>query len=302
MLHLDRRGAVAELRIDNPPANALTDEMYVMLGELVTTLELDDAVRAVVITSAHPTIFVAGADIKAMARYDFRRGAVTRKIDLVHTTFLRLQRLSKPTIASIEGHALGGGCEMALALDFRFMARGAARIGLPEAGLGIIPGGGGTQRLPRLVGRAHAAQLLMLGERIDADRAQRIGLINAACEDGPATRRAAWELAQRLAQMPRSSIRLIKSALNDGYDGDLLRGLAIERGAAAEALGCEEAREGIAAFVEKRPARFHDCENEDESTTAGEERPEALGGGQGDDLGDERGDEQQGGADEERRA
>lgn len=263
MLHLDRRGPVAELTIDNPPANALTDELYARLGEIVTELELDDAVRAVVIVSANPSIFVAGADIKAMAQYDFRRGAVTRKIDLVHSTFLRLQRLSKPTIAAIEGHALGGGCEMALTLDFRFMARGRARIGLPEASLGIIPGGGGTQRLPRLVGRARAAELLMLAERIDADRAERIGLINAACDGSPATRAAAHDLAERLAQMPRSSVRLIKSCLNDGYDGDLVRGLAIERNAAAEALGCREAREGIAAFIEKRPARFHDAEQSD---------------------------------------
>lgn len=258
MLQIDRRGAVAELVIDNPPANALTDALYVRLGEAVTELELDDSVRAVVLASANPNIFVAGADIKAMARYDFRAGAVLRKIDLVHSTFLRVQRMSKPTLAAIEGHALGGGCELALALDFRFMARGRARIGLPEASLGIIPGGGGTQRLPRLIGRARAAELLMLGERIDADRAERIGLINAACEDGAATRAAAHEMAQRLAQMPSSSVRLIKACLNDGYDGDLVRGLGVERSAAAQALQSREAREGIAAFVEKRPANFHE--------------------------------------------
>ncbi|MHB1810408.1 MAG: enoyl-CoA hydratase/isomerase family protein, partial [Solirubrobacteraceae bacterium] len=121
-----------------------------------------------------------------------------------------------------------------------------------------IPGGGGTQRLPRLVGRAHAAQLIMLGERIDADRAERIGLVNAALQDGPATRAAAFELAERLVRMPRSSVRLIKSCLNDGYDGDLVRGLAVERAAAAEALLAPEAREGIAAFIEKRAPRFHE--------------------------------------------
>ncbi len=258
MLHVNRRGAVAEVSFDNPPANALTDELYARLGELVTELELDDSVRAVVFCSANPSIFVAGADIKAMARYDFRRGAVSRKIDLVHSTFLRLQRLTKPTIAAIEGHALGGGCELALALDFRYMARGRARIGLPEASLGIIPGGGGTQRLSRLVGRARAAELMMLAERIDADQAERIGLVNGACDDGPATRAAALAMAERLARMPRSSVRLIKVCLNDGYDGDLVRGLATERAAAAEALLCPEAREGIAAFLEKRAPRFHD--------------------------------------------
>src|SRR3954470_8286686 len=177
LLHLSQTDGVAPLTIDNPPANALTDELYEQLRAAVVALELDDEVRAVVVVSAHERSFVAGADIKRMADYDFRRGAVARKIDLVHGTFLRLQRLGKPTIAAIEGHALGGGCELALAMDFRYMARGRARIGLPEAGLGIIPGGGGTQRLARLVGRAHATRLMMLAERLDADGAERIGLI-----------------------------------------------------------------------------------------------------------------------------
>jgi enoyl-CoA hydratase/carnithine racemase len=257
LLHISSADGVATVTIDNPPANALIDELYDELGRAVTELELDDGARAVVFASAHPTSFVAGADIKRMAQYDFRRGAVARKIDLVHGTFLRIQRLGKPTIGAIEGHALGGGCELALTLDFRFMARGKPRIGLPEASLGIIPGGGGTQRLARLVGRAHATRLMMLAERLDADAAAAIGLVTEACDDGPATRAAALECAQRLAAMPASSLRLIKQALNDGVDGDLPRGLAVERGAAVEALLAPEAREGIGAFVEKRPARFH---------------------------------------------
>ncbi|MCW3065746.1 MAG: enoyl-CoA hydratase/isomerase family protein [Solirubrobacterales bacterium] len=257
LLQIETADGVATVTIDNPPANALTDELYEELGRAAAELELDDRARAVLFASAHPASFVAGADIKRMADYDFRRGAVGRKIDLVHGTFLRIQRLGKPTIASIEGHALGGGCELALALDFRYMARGRARIGLPEAGLGIVPGGGGTQRLARLVGRAHATRLMMLAERLDADAAAAIGLVTEACDDATATRGAALDCARRLADMPASSLRLIKQALNDGVDGDLPRGLAVERGAAIEALLAPEAREGIAAFVEKRPARFH---------------------------------------------
>ncbi len=243
--------------IANPPANALTDELYEQLRRAVVELELDDGTRAVVFVSDHPGIFVSGADIKRMADYDFRRGAIARKLDLVHGTFLRLQRLGKPTVAAIEGHALGGGCELALALDFRFMSRGPARIGLPEAGLGIIPGGGGTQRLPRLVGRARAAHLMMLAERLDADEAAAIGLVTAACDDGPATRDTARAWAGRLARMPGSSLRLIKQALNDGFDGDLMRGLAVERSCAVEALLAPAAREGISAFVERREPEFH---------------------------------------------
>jgi enoyl-CoA hydratase/carnithine racemase len=246
---------VTLVEIDNPPANALTEELYAALPEATTQLELDDDTRVVVFASAHRSIFIAGADISAMANYDFRRGAVAHKIDLVSACFLRLQRLSKPTIAAIEGHALGGGCELALALDFRFMARGDARIGLSEAALGIIPGGGGTQRLPRLVGRARATELLMLARRLDADEAERIGLITAACEPGE-VRAEAIAYAERLAAMPRSSLRLIKRALNDGYDAGLVGGLAVEREAAIDALLSPEAREGISAFLEKRPASF----------------------------------------------
>jgi enoyl-CoA hydratase/carnithine racemase len=246
---------VTVVEIDNPPANALTEELYAGLGDAITRLELDDDTRAVVFASANERIFVSGADIRAMAEYDFRRGAIARKVDLVAGCFLRLQRLGKPTVAAIEGHALGGGCELALALDFRFMARGPARIGLTEAALGIVPGGGGTQRLPRLVGRARAAELMMLAHRLDADEAERIGLVTGACDPGE-TRALALAHAERLAAMPRSSLRLIKRALNDGFDADLARGLAIEREAAIEALLSPEAREGIAAFLEKRTARF----------------------------------------------
>jgi enoyl-CoA hydratase/carnithine racemase len=168
---------------------------------------------------------------------------------------MRLQRLSKPTLAAIEGHALGGGCELAISLDFRFMARGDARIGLSEAALGIIPGGGGTQRLPRLIGRARANELLMLARRLNADDAERIGLVTAACEPG-AVRSEAISHAERLAAMPRTSLRLIKRVLNDGYDAGLVGGLAVEREAAIEALLSADAQEGISAFLEKRPAHF----------------------------------------------
>jgi enoyl-CoA hydratase len=257
LLKITHEGAVAEVTIDNPPANALTNQLYERLQALVDELENDRSVRAIVFLSAHPTIFVAGADIGAMANYDFRREAIERKVRLVHETFLRIQRLSKPTLASIEGHALGGGCELALSVDMRFMSRGKARIGLPEAGLGIVPGGGGTQRLPRLVGRGRATQMMMLGERLDADAAERCGLVNAACDDPAATRAAARDMARRLSEMPSSSLRLIKRCLNDGFDRDLVDGLEIERAAAIEALLQPEAREGIAAFLERRPARFH---------------------------------------------
>ena len=250
-------GAVAVCTLDKPPANTLDEELYAEIDRLVMGLELSTDVRAAVIASAHPTIFVAGADIKRMADYDFRPGATGRKVDLVHSTFRRLERVAIPTVAAIAGHALGGGCEMTLACDFRIMAEGDARIGLPEIGLGIIPGGGGTQRLPRLVGRARAAEMLMLGTRLGAVEAERIGLVSRACATPEETLAEALALAGRLAQMPAPGLRLIKRCLDEGGGGDLDRGLAIERDAVVEALSQPEAREGIAAFLERRPPRFH---------------------------------------------
>jgi len=249
-------GAVAVCTLDRPPANTLDEELYVEIDRLVMGLELSDDARAVVIASAHPSIFVAGADVKRMAAYDFRPGATGRKVDLVHATFRRLERMGKPTVAAITGHALGGGCELALACDFRVMVEGEARIGLPEIGLGIIPGGGGTQRLPRLLGRARAAELLMLGSRLTASEAERIGLVNRACPTPEETREEAIALAGRLARMPAPGLRLLKRCLNDGVDADLAHGLAVEREAVVEALTLPEAREGIEAFVERRPPRF----------------------------------------------
>lgn len=247
---------VATATLDRPPANALDYELYEELTLLLEALESDDAVRAVVITSAMDHIFVSGGDIKAMATYDRRRGASARKVDTVHATFQRLQRFAKPTVGAITGHALGGGCELALCLDLRVMARGRARIGLPEITLGIIPGGGGTQRLARLVGRGPATELLMLGRRIDADRAAAIGLVHEACEDADATRARAQELARELAAMPPVALRAIKRALNDGVDADLPAGLAVEREAVIEVLGSEDAQEGAQAFLEKRDPVF----------------------------------------------
>ena len=258
MLSVELDRAVAEVTIDNPPANALTNEMYERLSALLDELERDPAVRVVLFLSDHPTIFVAGADINAMRDYDFSAPAIERKLTLVHGTFLKLQRFAKPTIVSIEGHAVGGGCELALSLDARLMPAGKARIGLPEARLGIIPGGGGTQRLERRVGRGRAAQMMMLGEGIGAEEAERIGLVNAACADPAATRERARDYGRRLAEMPSSSLRLIKTCLNDGYDAGLVAGLEVERQCAVQALLAPEAKEGIAAFVEKRPARFHE--------------------------------------------
>lgn len=255
-LRIEVADSVAEVVIDRPPMNTLDYAMYEQLTNVVEQLESDDTVRAVLFRSAHPTVFVSGADISQMQHYDRRRGASARKVDTVHATFLRVQRLSKPTVVVIAGHALGGGCELALCMDFRVMAQGRPRIGLPEINLGIVPGGGGTQRLARLIGRAAATEMLLLGARVDADEARRLGLVTRSCADADAALAEGRGLAAKLAGQSPTAARLIKRALNDGVDGDLVRGLAVEREAVIEALASPDAIEGFTAFLEKRPPSY----------------------------------------------
>ncbi len=247
------------IEFERSPVNALSPEALMELSDLIRELDDDKSVRVIVFASAHAKIFMAGADLKQMQGIGFTDARVAERVDRVHGVYLRLQRLSKPTIGALEGHALGGGCEFALSLDFRFMTRGPARIGLPEATLGLIPAAGGTQRLARLVGRTRAADMLMLGRRLDADEAERIGLVTASND----ARTSAVAYAEQLAAMPMSSLRAIKLCLNDGYDGDLQRGLAVERTAAMQAFTSLEAAEGVSAFLDKRQPRFHTLREEE---------------------------------------
>lgn len=254
---LERHDAVVRCVLDKPPANALDEELHDDFARLLDLVEADDGIRAVILASAHPTIFLAGAKLEEFPDEHFSAEATGHRVDRAHATFERVERLPKPVAAELTGHALGGGCELALACDFRLMSEGPALIGCPEIRLGIVPGGGGTQRLPRLVGRARATRMLLLGERLDATAAEAAGLVEAH-PTPEATRDAALALAAELAAMPAPSVRLIKRALREGADVGLDAGLAVEREAAIEALARPEAREGLAAFLERRPPRFHE--------------------------------------------
>jgi enoyl-CoA hydratase/carnithine racemase len=253
---IERHGAVARCVLDKPPANALDGDLHDDFAVLLDLLEVDDGIRAVVLASGHETIFLAGAKLEAFPDEHFSAEATGHRVDRAHETFGRVERLPKPVVAEITGHALGGGCELALACDFRLMSEGPALIGCPEIRLGIVPGGGGTQRLPRIVGRARATRMLLLGERLDARAAEAAGLVEAH-PSPEATREAALALGAELAEMPAPGLRLVKRALSEGYDAGLAAGLAVEREAAIEALAQPEAREGLAAFLERRPPRFH---------------------------------------------
>ena len=254
---VERHDAVARCVLDKPPANALDAELHADFALLLDLIEQDDTIRAVVLASANEKIFMAGAKLEAFPDAHFSAAQTGHRVDLAQGTFGRVQRLPKPVVAEIGGHALGGGCELSLACDFRVMSEGPALIGCPEIRLGIIPGGGGTQRLPRLVGRAQATRLLLLGERLCAREACEIGLVDVAAASADEARDEALALAARLAEMPAPGLRLIKRCLADGLDVTLEEGLAIEREAAIEALAQPEAREGLTAFLEKRAPRFH---------------------------------------------
>jgi enoyl-CoA hydratase len=205
----------------------------------------------VVVTGAGDKAFVAGADIGEFAErtpIQQRAAMEGRRVFDVVATF------PKPTIAAINGYALGGGCELALACDLRVAAR-SARFGQPEVNLGILPGGGGTQRLPRLVGSGRAMRLILTGELIDAETAERIGLVDEVVDDDTLRERAA-ALADRIAGHSPVALRLIKEAVRAAAEMPLTAGLAFERELFVTAFSSEDRTEGVAAFLEKRSPDF----------------------------------------------
>lgn len=228
--------------------------MYAAIERLFGHLAEDRQARVAVLASALPGVFMGGADLKEFPNRDRSPDGLRAHVERIHAAFGKVATAPMPVLAAIDGHAMGGGCELALCCDFRFMARGRPRIGLPEISLGLMPGGGGTQRLPRLVGRQAASRLAFLGERLDADQAAAIGLVEAV-DEGQALP-AALELAYRLAEQAPGALRRIKLALVGGLAGSLEEGLALERTLAAETSGGEEALEGVRAYLEKRPPRW----------------------------------------------
>jgi enoyl-CoA hydratase/carnithine racemase len=248
---IDEAG-VAEVVLDRPPANAIDSVTLAELKQAAQVLSVDRAVRAVLLSSALEPIFAGGFDLGFLARgWD----DMLPMIRAFHEVANAWVRIPCPTIAVIGGHAAGGGCELALACDFRVMARGKATIGLPEVKLGLLPSGGGTTRLPRLIGRAAALDLLLRGRLIGADEAERIGLITRAAEPQDLNR-VARGLAAELAALPPLAVREIKRCVDLGLDGPLSAGLALEERGNLALAETADAREGVAAFNERRPPKF----------------------------------------------
>ena len=246
-------GPVATVAVNRPDTlNALNAATFDELRRVLLEARKNTNVRALVLTGTGAKAFVAGADIRELATLN---PAEARALaERGQHVFDLVERLGKPVIAAINGYALGGGCELALACTVR-IASEAAKIGQPEVNLGLIPGYGGTQRLPRLVGRGRALELLLTGEPIDAQEAWRIGLVNRvvpAAEVVP----AAQALAARLAAKAPQAVRAILDAVARGLDGALAQGLAHEAALFALMAATEDMKEGTRAFLENRPAAF----------------------------------------------
>lgn len=249
-LRLERHGAVALVALDDPATrNALTDELLGALLPLLRSLDDDAAVRCIAIAGSEK-VFASGADIRALLRrtpeqlYDGDRAR----------HWEQLRALRTPTVAAVSGFCLGGGCELAMTCDVAIAAPG-ARFGLPETQLGLIPGAGGTQLLPRAIGKAQAMDMILTGRLLDAHEAERAGLVSRVAEEG-AWLELALEVAAAIAARPPTAQRLAREAVAAAYEVGLRAGVGVERRAFTVAFGTEEAREGLTAFVEKRPPRW----------------------------------------------
>ena len=249
------KDSIAYITINNPKSlNALNTATLTELNKCLAQLEKRKDARVVIVTGSGAKAFVAGADISEMVNATSEEGrAMALQAD---EAFCRLERMPQVSIAAVNGYALGGGCELAMACDIRIAADSAV-FGQPECGLGILPGFGGTQRLPRLIGKGRAKELIFTCDRIDAQEAYRIGLANkvvpkeelmAACET----------MARKILSKGSYAVTLAKACVESGMDTDLENGLRMEATTFGMSFATHDKAEGMRAFLEKRPAQFTD--------------------------------------------
>ena len=245
-------GLVSTIRLNDPPLNLVSGELTRALDAALQTVEASEKVRAVVVASVGERAFSAGSNVREFASLRGRVGE--GKLIGENAVYTRLAGLALPTVAALEGDALGGGLELALCCDLR-VASETARLGLPEVGLGVIPGSGGTQRLPRLIGLARAKELILLGEIIDAQTAHDLGLVNRVVPAGEAEA-AARRLAETLASRGPIAVREAKGVLDTSLAAPLEEGLSAELAASERIFSTADMLEGVEAFLEKRTPRF----------------------------------------------
>jgi enoyl-CoA hydratase/carnithine racemase len=244
---------VGTITLDKPPANSYDLEYIQELGDAVHAATDDEGVNVVIVRSASEKFFCAGADVKA-----FLEGPHERNMEMIetsHRTLSSIASIPKIFIAEINGHALGGGLEIPLACDLRFAGEGEYRLGTPEATLGLLPGNGGTQRLPRLIGRSRALDLMITGRTLTPREAYELGIVDSLFPPD-ALREKTLEYARKLASGATKAVGNIKLAVNGGIDDGLDNGLALERTLVEELFLSEDGREGLAAFSEKRQPAF----------------------------------------------
>lgn len=244
-------GQVGLIRLNRPKAlNALSDALMIELGEALLAFDAQDEIGCIIVTGSEKA-FAAGADISVMAGYDymdvFNGEFITRNWETV-------RRIRKPVIAAVAGYALGGGCELAMMCDF-IIAADNAKFGQPEIKLGIIPGAGGTQRLPRAVSKAKAMDMALTARMMDAQEAERAGLVSRIV---PADKlmEEAMAAAVAITQMPRQVAMMVKDSVNRAFESSLADGIRYERALFYSCFATEDQKEGMKAFLEKRPALF----------------------------------------------
>ena len=255
-LLLEISEGIATVTVNRPAAmNAMNAATLGELETVVAEIVSNPAIRAAIITGAGSKAFVAGADIAAL-----RDMTSTEARDLAlqaHRIYAAIERSPKPFIAAVNGYALGGGCELAMACDIRLASEN-AKFGQPEINIGILPGFGGTQRLPRLVGKGRALEIILTGDMIDAREALRIGLVNRVTAQDELLVEAR-KLAGKIAAKGLVALRLCKDAVGNGTEMDLTRGCAYEAELFGYSFSTADQKEGMGAFLEKRPAVFRDC-------------------------------------------
>jgi enoyl-CoA hydratase len=253
--HQDMDGSVAVVTIENPPMNQLSSEVLEEMLGVFQKADKDESVRAVVLTGGGRRVFIAGADIKQLSSIESMESAVPM-LHKFHQALNYIEAMRKPVIAAINGYCLGGGLETALACHMRVAAR-KAQLGVPEIKLGIFPGAGGTQRLPRVVGKAKALEMILTGEFVTAEEALRLNLVNQVVEDAQCLEKAK-ALARVIAEKGRISVVRAMNAVMEGFEKSLLEGIDVEVENFKRVIVTEDAKEGLKAFLEKRLPQFKD--------------------------------------------
>lgn len=252
-VHLQKDEGIAIVTIDNPPLNVLNQEVASELSKVFQQIEVDSEVIVAILTGEGSKAFMAGADIKEFPNW-IKNQAIHEPVQRNHHLFHQIESMSKPVIALLNGITLGGGCELALTCDLR-IAEEHVQIGLPEITLGIFPGAGGTQRLPRLIGIPRAKELMLTGEPISAKTAAQWGLINQVVPTGKG-KETALTWAKKISSYSLNAISAIKKLTNQSVDVSLDKGIQDEATLFEQILQTEDAQEGINAFIEKRKPHF----------------------------------------------